>query len=69
MRQEAEITINGTRLTDHESAIVRMALASFDDILANQLGSKDDGIAVTDRYQSDTAHVRALLEPRKDRAQ
>jgi hypothetical protein len=69
MRQEAEITINGTRITDSEAAIVRMALASFADILANQLGFKDDGIALTDRYQSDTAHVQALLEQKKDRSQ
>ena len=59
MRQEAEITVNGTRLSDKEAAIVRIALASFADILANQLGFKDDGIALTDQYQADAAHVLA----------
>jgi hypothetical protein len=43
MQQEAEITVNGTWLTDNEARIVRLALASFADILANELGFKDDG--------------------------
>jgi hypothetical protein len=49
--------------------MVRMAVASFANILANQLGFKDDGIALTDRYQSDTTHVRALIEGRANRTQ
>ncbi len=61
MREEAAITVNGTRLTDGEARIVRLALGTFADIMANQLGFKDDGIAVTDRYQTDTAHVLALI--------
>ena len=39
------------------------------DIMANQLGFKDDGIALTDRYQSDTARVIALIEGRAQRTQ
>ena len=34
---------------------VRLALAKFADVLANQLGFKDDGIPLTDRYQSATS--------------
>ncbi|MGO9988932.1 MAG: hypothetical protein ACLPSY_09195 [Steroidobacteraceae bacterium] len=68
-KQEAEITVNGTRLTDNEAMVVRLALASFADIMANQMGFKDDGIALTDRYQADTAHVLALIEGRAQRAQ
>jgi len=49
---------NGTKLTDNESMVVRMALATFADILADGLGFKDDGIPLTDRYQADIAHVR-----------
>jgi hypothetical protein len=48
MAQEAAITIIGTMLTDNESMIVRMALATFEDVLADGLGLKDDGIPITD---------------------
>jgi hypothetical protein len=65
----AAITINGTKLTDTEAAIFRMALASFGDILANEVGFKDDGIPLTDRYQTDTAYVLALIEGRAPRTQ
>lgn len=47
MQQEAEITVNGTRLIDNESMMVRLVLATFADIMANQLGFKDDGIPLT----------------------
>jgi len=69
VKREAEITVNGTRLTDNEAMMVQLALATFADILADQLGFKDDGIPLTDRYQSDVAHVRSLLEFRRDRTQ
>ena len=69
MQEEAEITVNGTRLTDNEAMVVRLAMATFADILANQLGFKDDGIALTDQYQTDVARVRALLERRQGRPQ
>lgn len=69
MQQEADITVNGTRLTDNEARIVRLALASFADILANELGFKDNGIALTDQYQADTAHDLALIEGRAQRTQ
>jgi hypothetical protein len=38
MQDEAKITVNGTQLTDDEARIVRLALATFADIMANQLG-------------------------------
>ena len=69
MQEEAEITVNGTRLSNNEAMVVRLALATFADILANQLGFKDDGIALTGRYQADVAQVRALIERRQDRPQ
>ena len=69
MQQEAEITVNGIRLANNEARIIRLALASFADILANELGFKNDGIALTDRYQADTAHVLALMEGRAQRTQ
>jgi hypothetical protein len=69
VQQEAEITVNGTRLTDNDARIVRLALATFADIMANQLRLKADGVALTDRYQTDTAHVLALIEGRAPRTQ
>jgi hypothetical protein len=69
MRDEAAITVNGTRLADTESMVIRLALATFEDILANQLGFKDDGIALTDQYLTDVAYVRALIEGRTSRMQ
>jgi hypothetical protein len=69
MQQEAEITVNGTKLADNDSMVVRLALATFADVLATQLGFKDDGIALTDRYQADVARVRALIDGRMPRTQ
>jgi hypothetical protein len=50
MQDEAEIKVNGTRLTHDEARIVRLALESFADILENQLGFKDEGIQISDKY-------------------
>jgi hypothetical protein len=59
--KEAEIVIDGTRLTENEAAVVRVALAALRSVLADGLGFRDDGIALTDRYQADAAYVHALL--------
>jgi hypothetical protein len=69
MQGEADITVNGTRLTHDEARIVRLALESFADILENQLGFKDDGISISDKYVTDTARVIALLGTRTERTQ
>jgi hypothetical protein len=69
MQGEAEITVNGTRLTDDEARMVRLALESFADILENQLGFKDDSIPMSDKYVTDTARVLSLLAGRSDRKQ
>jgi hypothetical protein len=62
VQQEAEITVNGTKLTNSESTVVRVALATFADILAEGLGLMDDAIPLTEHYQSNLAHVRALID-------
>jgi hypothetical protein len=69
MQQEAEITVNGTKLTNNEAMVVRLAMATFADVLATQLGFKDAGIALTDQYQADVAHVRVLIDGRSPRVQ
>jgi len=69
MQDEAAITVNGTRLTDSESRVIRLAMASFADILANEIVLKNDGIALTDQYRTDVALVRALIDGRAQRSQ
>jgi hypothetical protein len=69
MQDEAAITVNGTRLTDSESRVIRLAMASFADILANEIVLKKDGIALTDQYRTDVALVRALIDGRAQRSQ
>lgn len=61
--------INQSSVTNNEARMVRLALASFAEIMANQLGFKDDGIPLTDQYQADTAHVFALIQGRAQRTQ
>jgi hypothetical protein len=66
---EALIIVNGITLTDTESAVVRVSLAALAEVLAEGLGSRDDGIALTDRYQAETAYVLSLIEGKKLRTQ
>jgi hypothetical protein len=69
MPADTSITINGTRLSDDEVRIVRLALEAFSDILENQLCIKDDGIPISDKYVTDTAHVLAQINGRTERKQ
>lgn len=59
---EAQITVNGIGLSADEARIVRAARQSFEDLLANVLGFKDNGIALTDKYLRHVAHVRLLID-------
>jgi len=69
MQDEATITVNGTRLTDSESRVIRLAMASFADILANELAFKNDENALTDQYRTDVALVRAIIDGKAQRSQ
>jgi hypothetical protein len=69
MQQEAEITINGTKLSDTESMTVRVAIDTLANVLAEGLGFKDDGIALTDRYMTSLSRIQTLLESRETRKQ
>jgi hypothetical protein len=53
MSDEAAITINGRRLTDEESAIMRMAVETFTVVMAQGVEEKDEGVtdALTEPYQ------------------
>jgi hypothetical protein len=69
MHVEAEITINGAKLTDTESMTVRVAIDTLANVLAEGLGLENDGIALTDRYMASLSRIQTLLESREPRKQ
>lgn len=69
MQDEAEITINGVKLTDAEAMTVRVAIDTLANVLAEGLGLENDGIALTDRYMTSLSRIQALLENREARRQ
>jgi hypothetical protein len=64
MAQEATITINGNVLSHSESVIVRLAMDAFEEILAEGLNLRNDGIPITDQFMIGIARIRALLDPK-----
>jgi predicted RecB family endonuclease len=68
MQDEAEITINGAKLTDVESMTVRVAIDTLANVLAEGLGLETDGIALTDRYMVSLSRIQDLLESRESRS-
>jgi hypothetical protein len=64
MAHEAAITINGTVLSHSESVIVRLAMDVFEEILAEGLNFRNDGIPITDQYTIGIARIRTLLDPK-----
>jgi hypothetical protein len=69
MQEEAEITINGAKLSDAESMTVRVAIDTLANVLAEGLGFENDGIALTDRYMTSLSRIQTLLDDRKPRQQ
>ena len=69
MRKEAEITINGAKLTDAEAMTVRVAIDTLANVLAEGLGLENDGITLTDRYMASLTRIQNLLESREARKQ
>lgn len=62
MTKEAEIVIDGTKLTDNEAMIIRVAVGAFISELSDgRLGFVIDGVPITDRYQSDAGYIHSLL--------
>ena len=54
--------IDGTKLTDNEAMIIRVAVGAFISELSDgHLGFVIDGAPITDRYQSDAGFVHSLL--------
>jgi hypothetical protein len=68
MQDEAEITINGTKLTDSESMTVRVAIDTLANVLAEDL-SAEGGQAVADRYMAALTKIQTLLDSRQTRKQ
>ena len=69
MQDEAEITINGAKLTHAESMTVRVAIDTLANVLAEGLGLESDGVALTDRYMVSLSRIQDLLESRESRKQ
>jgi hypothetical protein len=69
MQDEAEITINGTKLTDAESMTVRVAIDTLANVLAEGLGVESDDMALTDQYMTSLSRIQNLLESREARKQ
>jgi hypothetical protein len=69
MQDEAEITINGVKLSDAESMTVRVAIDTLANVLAEGLGLENNGVALTDRYMSSLSRIQDLLESREPRKQ
>jgi hypothetical protein len=69
MQDEAEITINGTKLSDAESMTIRVAIDTLANVLAEELSEEPDGQALADRYMDSLTKIQALLESREPRKQ
>jgi hypothetical protein len=65
MQIEAEITINGVKLSDAESMTVRVAIDTLANVLAEGLGFENDGVALSDRYIASLSRIQTLLESRE----
>lgn len=64
MSDDASSTVNGTQLTDYESAIMRMAVEAFTIVMAQGIEEKDQGVtdALTPPYVEALVAVQRLLD-------
>jgi hypothetical protein len=68
MKDEAEISISGVKLTNDESMTVRVAIDTLANVLAEGIG-ESGGQALADRYLESLKHLQTLLESRPPRKQ
>lgn len=68
MQEEAEITVNGVKLTDAQSMTVRVAIDTLANVLAEGLGDAETKM-LADRYAESLSRIQALLETRESRRQ
>jgi hypothetical protein len=71
MRDEADITINGTRLNDAESETMRVNIDTLANVLAEGIEAGDEGIkaAATERYLEALVNIQKLLDSPAGRVQ
>jgi hypothetical protein len=69
MQEEAEITINGIKLTDSESMTIRVAVDTLANVLAEDLGAEGEGQTLADRYMTALSNIQTLLDSRQPRKQ
>ena len=65
---EADITINGVKLTSGQAMTIRVALQSFAvDLLSNGLGGDDTGEKIKDAYLARMREINAIIhDPYKE---
>ena len=68
MQEEADITINGKKLSHQESKTVRVAIDTLANVLSEGLKEKEDR-APTELYVASLSRVQTLLESRRSRRQ
>jgi hypothetical protein len=64
MRDEANISINGTGLNGAEAKTMRVAIDTFANVLAEGIEAKDEGIiaAATERYLEALVSIQKPLD-------
>ena len=68
MQDEAEITVNGVKLSDAESMTVRVAVDTLANVLAEGL-EESEGKALAELYMESLSKIQSLLENRQPRKQ
>jgi len=68
MQEEAEISINGVKLSDAESMTVRVAIDTLANVLAESL-EETEGRELTEVYLKSLGSIQTLLEQRQTRKQ
>jgi hypothetical protein len=68
MQDEAEIAINGVKLTDHQSMTVRVAIDTLANVLAAGI-DESEGRELTEIYLAALSSIQTLLDNRPSRKQ
>jgi hypothetical protein len=68
MQEEAEIAINGVRLSDSESMTVRVAIDTLANVLAAGI-DESEGRELTEVYLTALSSIQNLLDNRRTRKQ
>lgn len=69
MHDEADMTINGVKLSDSESMTIRVAVDTLANVLAEEVGADPEAQVLADRYMDSLTKIQRLLESRATRKQ